>query len=59
MTVAQCRLNPDTPRRLTVAERERLAKARIDYSDIPELGEAFFATAKQAPAVSTSSSPTP
>lgn len=37
------RLNPKKPRQLTAKERERLEAAPIDYSDIPPLGEEFFA----------------
>jgi hypothetical protein len=29
-------------------EQKRLDKARIDYSDIPSLGDEFFSKAKQA-----------
>jgi uncharacterized protein (DUF4415 family) len=42
------RLDPKKPRRLTPEEQERLDKARIDYSDIPPLGDEFFAKAKRA-----------
>jgi uncharacterized protein (DUF4415 family) len=42
------RLDPKKPRQLTPEEQERLDKARIDYSDIPPLGDEFFAKAKQA-----------
>jgi hypothetical protein len=42
------RLDPKKPRQLTPEEQERLVKARIDYSDIPPLGDEFFAKAKQA-----------
>src|ERR1700739_2528467 len=42
------RLDPKKPRQLTPEEQERLNKARIDYSDIPPLGDEFFAKAKQA-----------
>lgn len=42
------RRDPEKPRQLTSAEARRLAKARIDYSDIPPLGDAFFAQAKLA-----------
>jgi uncharacterized protein (DUF4415 family) len=42
------RLDPKKPRQLTSEEQQRLAKARIDYSDIPPLGDEFFAKAKQA-----------
>ena len=45
-------LDPKKPRKLTPAEARRLDAARIDYSDIPPLGEAFFkrATAAWPPA---------
>ena len=39
------RPDPKKPRQLTPEERRRLEKARIDYSDIPELDDEFFATA--------------
>jgi uncharacterized protein (DUF4415 family) len=42
------RLDPKKPRQLTEEEQKRLDKARIDYSDIPPLGDEFFATAKRA-----------
>lgn len=42
------RPDPKNPPRLTPEQEERLKKARIDYSDIPPLGDDFFATAKQA-----------
>ena len=42
------RLDPKKPRQLTPEEQERLNKARIDYSDIPPLGDEFFSKAKQA-----------
>lgn len=42
------RLDPDKLRQLTPEEERRLAKARIDYSDIPPLGDEFFAQAKRA-----------
>jgi uncharacterized protein (DUF4415 family) len=42
------RLGPKKPRQLTPEEQERLDKARIDYSDIPLLGDKLFAKAKQA-----------
>jgi uncharacterized protein (DUF4415 family) len=41
-------LDPKKPRQLTPEEQERLDKARIDYSDIPPLGEEFFSKARQA-----------
>jgi uncharacterized protein (DUF4415 family) len=40
------RLDAKEPRRLTRSEARRLASAPIDYSDIPPLGERFFAKAK-------------
>jgi uncharacterized protein (DUF4415 family) len=42
------RLDPKKPRQLTPEEQERLDKARIDYSDIPPLGDEFFSKARQA-----------
>jgi uncharacterized protein (DUF4415 family) len=42
------RLDPKKPRQLTEEEQKRLDKARIDYSDIPPLGDEFFATAQRA-----------
>lgn len=39
------RLDPERPRQLTEDEARRLARARIDYSDIPPLGAAFFSRA--------------
>jgi uncharacterized protein (DUF4415 family) len=42
------RLDPQKPRNLTAAETRRLTSARIDYSDIPPLGEEFFAKAAAA-----------
>ncbi len=39
------RLDPKKPRRLTPAEARRLDAAPIDYSDIPPLGDEFFAKA--------------
>ena len=47
-TMKRCRLDPDKPRELTPEEERRLAKSRIDYSDIPPLGDEFFAQAKRA-----------
>jgi uncharacterized protein (DUF4415 family) len=41
-------LDPKKPRQLTPEEQERLDKARIDYSDIPPLGDECFSKAKQA-----------
>jgi hypothetical protein len=43
------RLDPDNPRRLTDEEARRLDEAGIDYSDIPELDDEFFAKAKRPP----------
>jgi uncharacterized protein (DUF4415 family) len=40
------KLDPANPPRLTAAELKRLDEAPIDYSDIPELDEAFFKNAK-------------
>lgn len=42
------RLDPERARQLTAQEERRLKAARIDYSDIPPLGEEFFARAKRA-----------
>jgi uncharacterized protein (DUF4415 family) len=42
------RLDPEKPRQLTPEEARRLAKTRIDYSDIPPLGDEFFDKAKRA-----------
>ena len=39
------RLDPAQPRQLTPAEARRLDAKPIDYSDIPPLGEEFFAKA--------------
>jgi uncharacterized protein (DUF4415 family) len=46
------RLDPQKPRKLTLAEARRLDAMPIDYSDIPRLGEEFFkkATAAWPPA---------
>lgn len=41
-------LDPKNPRQLTERERRKLDAARIDYSDIPPLGDEFFSKAKQA-----------
>jgi uncharacterized protein (DUF4415 family) len=41
------RLDPKNLRRLTPEEERRLATARIDYSDIPPLGDEFFTKAKE------------
>ena len=42
------RLDPKKPRRLTPAEARRLDATPIDYSDIPPLGDEFFAKATAA-----------
>jgi uncharacterized protein (DUF4415 family) len=42
------RLDPRKPRQLTPAEARRLDALPIDYSDIPPLGEEFFAKAAEA-----------
>jgi len=42
------RLNSNTPRQLTPAEARRLDATPIDYSDIPPLGDDFFAKATAA-----------
>jgi uncharacterized protein (DUF4415 family) len=42
------RLDPQKPRKLTAAEGRRFTAAPIDYSDIPPLGEEFFAKATTA-----------
>ncbi len=39
------RLDQKKPRQLTPVEARRLDRAAIDYSDIPELGDEFFAKA--------------
>jgi len=46
------KLDPKKPRKLTPAEARRLKKTAIDYSDIPPLGDEFFAkaVADRAPA---------
>jgi uncharacterized protein (DUF4415 family) len=43
--VKRYRLDPKRPRKLTPSEARRLASAPIDYSDIPQLREEFFAKA--------------
>ena len=40
------RLDPRKPRQLSQSEARRLAAAPVDYSDIPPLGEEFFAKAR-------------
>jgi uncharacterized protein (DUF4415 family) len=42
------RLDPKKPRQLTHAEARRLDVTPIDYSDIPPLGNEFFAKAAAA-----------
>jgi hypothetical protein len=42
------RLDPKKPPQLTAEEARRLEGGRIDYSDIPPLGDEFFAQAKRA-----------
>jgi uncharacterized protein (DUF433 family) len=42
------RPDPKNPRQLTPEEARRLDAARIDYSDIPPLGDEFFSQAKRA-----------
>src|SRR5271165_4351068 len=42
------RLDPKNPRQLTPAEARRLDATPIDYSDIPPLGDEFFAKATAA-----------
>ena len=39
--------NPKKPYRLTEAEKRHLDAAPIDYSDIPELDDAFFENASR------------
>lgn len=39
------RLNAKKPQQLTAAKAKRLKAAPIDYSDIPELDDTFFAKA--------------
>ena len=41
-------LDPKNPRQLTEQEQRKLDATRIDYSDIPPLGDEFFSKAKQA-----------
>jgi uncharacterized protein (DUF4415 family) len=41
-------LDPKKPRQLTPVETRRLDAARIDYTDIPSLGDDFFAKAVAA-----------
>jgi uncharacterized protein (DUF4415 family) len=42
------RLDPRNPPRLSTAQAKRLAKARVNYADIPPLSDDFFARAIQA-----------
>lgn len=42
------RLDPEAPRQLTSAEARVLDASPIDYSDIPALGDDFFAKAGAA-----------
>jgi uncharacterized protein (DUF4415 family) len=46
--IKRYKLNPKKPRKLTPAEARRLDKVPIDYSDIPPLGNDFFAKATAA-----------
>lgn len=41
-------LDPNKPYKMTAAEKKRLDESPIDYSDIPELDDAFFKNAKIA-----------
>lgn len=41
-------LDPEKPPKLSPAQARRLDAMPIDYSDIPELGDAFFAKVKEA-----------
>ena len=41
-------LDPKNPRQLTPVEAHRLDATPVDYSDIPPLGDEFFAKAKAA-----------
>ena len=41
-------LDPDNQPKLSPAQARRLDKTPIDYSDIPPLGDAFFAKAREA-----------
>lgn len=52
MATVRYTLDPKNPPQMTEAERKRFASLRdedIDYSDIPELGEEFWANAKVMP----------
>jgi uncharacterized protein (DUF4415 family) len=42
------RLDPHKPPRLSATQAKRLDKARVNYADIPPLGDEFFARAMQA-----------
>lgn len=41
-TIKRFRLDPQNPRRLTAREAQRLDAAKIDYSEIPALTEAWL-----------------
>lgn len=43
------RLDPNNPPTMTAAEKKRLDRLPIDYSDIPELDDNFFKHATQVP----------
>ena len=45
--IKRYRVDPKNPLRLTPEQEQRLKKARIDYSDIPPLGDEFFSTARR------------
>jgi hypothetical protein len=45
--IKRYRVDPKNPLRLTPEQEQRLKKARIDYSDIPPLGDEFFSQAKR------------
>jgi uncharacterized protein (DUF4415 family) len=47
-TTKQYRLDPKKPRQLTPAEARRLETTPLDYTDIPPLGDDFFARAAAA-----------
>jgi uncharacterized protein (DUF4415 family) len=40
-------IDPTKPHRLSMKEQRQLSAARIDYSDIPPLGEEFFSKARR------------
>jgi uncharacterized protein (DUF4415 family) len=46
--VKRYQLDPKNPRQLTEREQRQLDTTRIDYSDIPPLGDEFFSKAKEA-----------